>query len=49
MTTTSVHARTLADAEQRAHAELSHRRNVEHLDEDAELLKADARRANSPG
>ena len=29
--------RALADAEQRAHAELAHRRHVEHLDADAEL------------
>ena len=31
--------RALADAEQRAHAELLHRRHVEHLDRDAELLQ----------
>ena len=32
--------RTLADAEHGAHAELFHRRNVEHLDENAELSQA---------
>ena len=32
-------ARALADAEQRVHAELLHRLDVEHLDRDAELLQ----------
>ena len=31
--------RALADAEQRAHAELGHRLDVEHLDLDADLLE----------
>ena len=42
--------RALADAEQRAHAELGHRLDVEDLDLDAELAAAaPARRANSSG
>ena len=43
-------AEPCADAEQRAHAELGHRLDVEHLDLDAELAAAAlARRANSSG
>ena len=38
----------LADAEQRVHAELLHRRDVEHLDLDAELLQAERRGARIP-
>ena len=41
--------RALADAEQRAHAELLHRRDVEHLDATPSLDSVDARRANSTG
>ena len=35
----AVLARSLPDAEQRVHAEFLHRRHVEHLDRDAELLE----------
>ena len=40
--------RALPDAEQRVHAELLHRRHVEHLDRDAELLERAARGGRIP-
>ena len=44
----AVAARALPDAEQRAHAELLHRLDVENLDRDAELLQRGARGARIP-
>ena len=40
--------RTLANAEQRAHAELVHRLDVEHLDGDADFFQRAARGARIP-